>query len=195
MRFIVFERSSGHCHITLLTGRTLTDALTNFLAAEHGAQLDDLGNIVEGGVMTHPLAIIEREYKADQDHDELAVDDITAAVLSERSFEIRVLPEGALNVRYASVFTSAEPWYSAGEIATARRKFVHDFPGVEARAFFWYLRNGVLVTFFRIGGTYEDRTMEIYTRYLCPTGNERSVIQWSGSYDDLAEQMTFEFPF
>lgn len=196
MRFIVFERTAGHCHVTLLRGDTLTHALGAYLAREWKSDIDHRGWIVDDDVPIHPLELIEREYKAHPQFDELEVDQESFATLNEDSFEVRVLPDGALDVNVASVLTSAEPGYSAGEIVKARVAFARDYPNAaDARAFFWYVRGGVIVTFFTLDNGDEGRKMTVIARYLTNGSDPWAVEKWDGSYEALAEQMTFERPF
>jgi hypothetical protein len=191
MRFIIFERSHGHCHITLLSADTMAAALSGYIAEVMRHPVDTTGYAtVDGGSRLHSLEYIEREFKANTDFDELALDEKTGAIINENSFEIRVLPDDALKVNCASVFTSAEPAYTAGEIAIARAEFEGDFGNSNARAFFWYVRNGILVTFHAIGNS--SSTLNVTARYLVTRDGCR---RWSGSHDEIIEAMTFEFPY
>lgn len=195
MRFIAFQRTRGHCQVNLLTGETLTHALGAFLMRHWCTVIDDRGWIIGGDGAEHPLQFIEREIKANQEFDELAVDMETCTTLNENSFEVRLLPEIAQDVDCATVLTSAEPAYATGEIVKSRMQFVLDFPNVDARAFFWYLRDGVLATFFTLETGEDGRKLEIIARYQSPPDGPWTAARWTGTYDDLAEQMTFEFPY
>ena len=195
MRFIAFERSSGHCSIDLLNGDNLTHALGRYLASRWKLAVDDHGWIRDRAVAEHPLRFVEREIKADPENDELAVDIDTCSTINEHSFEIRVLPEGALAASCATVFTSAEPGYTSGKVMIGRMRFARDYPAVDARAFFWYLRDGVLVTFFRLDSTEEGRKLDVVARYLVGDGDPWTAAPWSGTYEELADRMTFESPY
>ena len=195
MRFLAFERTSGHCQITLLSGQSLTHALAKNLVANWEVMVDERGWIVDGDDCEHPLEFIEREIKADPDEGELAVNIDNCSVVNEHSFEVRVLPDGALDAGYANVFTTAEPGYTAGEVMRACAPFARAFPDVNAHTFFWYLRDGVLVTFYTLEVGEEGRKINIIARYLTKSDDEWSAEPWTGTFEDLAEQMTFETPF
>jgi len=190
MRFITFERTAGHCQIDLLTGETLTHALGNYLHCHWNAPIDERGWVESADGFEHPLQFIEREIKADATEDELAVDMDSCITVNEHSFEVRVLAEGALRVSCASVFTSAEPSNVSGEIVNGRMDFVRTHADFDARAFFWYVRDGLLVSFFNLTVTEEGRAFEILARYLIRNDDPWTAVPWVGSYEDLAEQMT-----
>lgn len=207
MRFLIFERTLGHCVTEFVQAPSLREALTLYAVNVFSAQVNEEGYLARNSrvkpVYVHPLEFIEAHCKATSDFDELEWDQKNDRLLNGSSWEIRLLPEQAWQAAFAEVFCSAEPRSLGEYIQLCRQPFRRQFPRSRARAFVWYLQDGPLVTFYRRKGGGE--AIEVLERYIIPWQRQKypnaytlapdMVEEWRGTYDDLLAQMKVEFPF
>lgn len=208
MRFIIFERQSGHCYIEIVQAPSLRDALTVYAQKEFDCRVSTAGDVLLGRnckseKYVHPLAFIESRCKSTAKYDELQWDDKNDMLLNGSCWEIRLLPENALASDYASVFCSASPHSIREYISLCRQTLKEKYPRSQARAFVWYLGKGPLVTFYTRRSSEEP--IEILQRYAIPWQHERypnayimlpdMVEEWNGTYEELMEQLKIEYSF
>ena len=202
--FIIFERSFGHCVTYLVQAISLKEASIKFAVREFRCKVQEDGTIIfNQHRYSHPLELIEAEYKWHARYDELQWDKKQNKLLNGSSWEIRGLPAAAWESEAAEVFCSADTFSIGSYIELCRLALRKRLPHSRARAFVWYLKDGPLVTFYR--GKFDTGPIEIVGRYLIPwqrqhypnpyTITEDMVQEWHGSFDDVLDQMHINFPF
>ncbi len=153
---------------------------------EEGAESGEDGTLLTddgyGGkrVYTHPLEGIEAEEKT------------WNGGQGWNGWEIRELHPQYWEASFAEVFCSENPYDIADYIARCRPLLHQKYPRSRARAFVWYLQAGPLVTFYRPAS--RRRPVRILGRYLLPWQEWPHAREWSGTYDDLLEQMVIAYP-
>lgn len=171
--FLIFERGA-HSVVHFVRAATITEAIRSYLAEQNSEivfQSD--GSLLEGKTRyEHLLAYVEAHYKV---YDE---------------WQIRELPEWAWLDAVAEVFCGESADGPLSIIDDCRPRFESRFPGVRARAFLWYLREGTLVTFYRK----RANRLTILQRYLWNwDGHTLTVEEWHGGYEEITKAL-FLFP-
>ena len=181
--YIFFQRTDGHCATWLLRATTLHDALILYARKEAGiiVRPEDgcfLVNDGFGGKLVYPhiLAVIEGEDKVHAD------------------LEFKHLQWQHIDAEYAEVFCSAHPYEVEQYIAFCRPMFRQRYPRSRASAFSWYLKDGPLVTFYRRPRRDRAGQIEVLGRYLLRWNDWPEPVEWTGSYDDILDQMNVEYP-
>jgi hypothetical protein len=187
--FIIFQRTDGHCATWLMRAATLREALLKYALEEFmGAELQEDGSIaVEDGyggksLYEHPLAAIESEAKTFN------------GGCGWNGWEIRELQEQHWQAGFAEVFCSENPFDVQDYIELCRPLLRQRHPRSRARAFVWYLNDGPLVTFYRPTRPKRRWPIEILGRYQLPWATYPQVHEWSGTYEDILEQMFTLYP-
>lgn len=170
--YVIFERGSAHPMVYLSRAPSATEAVAAYLQQE----IDWLEVRPDGSVRCqggedypHVLAAIEAECKRFGE------------------WQIRVLPEGAEQAPLTEAFCGEDPSDVEYHLQRCRPLLRQTHPRSRAPGFIWYLRNGVMVVFFkktRRGG------MEVLARFVrrrdWPGLEYRP---WSGTYEDLIEDL------
>ena len=99
-------------------------------------------------------------------------------------WQIREVREGAFERPCEEIFCGEHPHDVADYVEWARARLRKEVPRVRVRAFVWYLRSGVLVTFYRQPNVFR---IEVVRRYLVKGRHE--VEPWEGTYADLMDQL------
>ena len=186
--FIIFQRTDGHCATWLLRAATLREALLKYALDELGAEPQEDGCLAVhdgyGGktFYEHPLACIESEEKTFN------------GGIGWNGWEIRELQEQHWQAGFAEVFCSENPFDVEGYIELCRPLLRQRYPRSRARAFVWYLKDGPLVTFYRRIRPKRRWPVEILGRYRLPRSEYPQVREWSGTYEDILEQMNTLYP-
>ena len=182
--FIIFRRTQGHCANWLVRAASLREALTRY-ALEEFATVGENGTLVvdngDGGpiVYEHPLAYIED------------IEKVREGSRDWNGWEIRELRPQHWEADYAEVFCSENPADVEDHIERCRPLLPKtDRP---SQAFVWYLKDGPLVTFYRRPRKHRH-PIDIVGRYLIPWRDWPQAREWSGTYDDILEQMKIEYP-
>jgi phage tail protein X len=204
-RYIIYERDINHTHISMACGNDLREALLNYLTEVHEVRTDQSGMIDWFGTLyKHPLEYIEANLKFNPHLDEIQVQSPSGVILNPNTFEIRYLRGADLDTPASSVFTSADAFSLSGRYNKCRTIFSSIYPDSHASAFFWFLKDGILISFAEPN---TDNNMPPYTvlvRYLCLWNNKAfsntsvpnrvMVENWEGSFNDLEEQMLLGRP-
>jgi hypothetical protein len=185
--FIVFRRTDNHCATWLIRANSLRDALIRFALEECAeAELQDDGHIaVSNGYgdkiqYDHPLACIENEEK------------IYNGGESWNGWEIKLLQEKHWIVEFTEVFCSENPFDVENYIELCRPLHRQRYPRSRARGFVWYLKEGPLVTFYRLIKRRHCWPAEVLDRYLISWQEYPKAYLWNGTYEDILEQMKVE---
>ena len=185
--YIIFQHTDNHCATYLVRAASLRDALTRYALEQYaGAERREDGSIaVDDGyggttLYAHPLACIEGEEKTHN------------GGLSWNGWEIRELQEAHWAAGFAEVFCSENPFEVAEHIEWCRPVLRQCYPRSRARGFVWYLKEGPLVTFYR--PQKRDRPIKILARYFLPRQTFPHPQEWTGTYDDILEQMATDYP-
>jgi len=181
--FIIFRRTSGHCVTWLMRAPSLREALIKYALKEcSGAELREDGSIaVDDGysgrtIYTHPLACIEGEMKTWSGDD-------------WHGWEVRQLQQEHWDADFAEVFCSENPFDLALYIELSRPLLRQRHPRSRARAFVWYLTDGILVTFYRHARKGRRWPVELLGRYHLPGQKWPEAVEWHGSYEDILEKI------
>lgn len=172
-RYLIYFRGrngnfGGHAVVHLVEASTPTDALWRYLwrAVDSDIVRRPDGSIEEAGIVyAHPLDLIEAGFKR------------------YGEWQMRLLLEPTPEEPCAEAFCGEDADNVADVIAECRRKF-----GTKrAKAFVWYLREGMLVTFYRKGKPYRIKVLE---RYLCSyAGGKITIKPWKGDHKDLMDAL------
>jgi hypothetical protein len=192
--FIVFSGGhGGHSVIHFVAAPDLLTAVKHFILWSDGGTAqspDDPGNTAMSTNWTtihpdnsvecvtdapktiiypHPLAFIEAMYKP---HEE---------------WQIRELPDRVWTDPVAEVFCGENAGDVEVYIDECRPLLRNQYPRSRAKAFIWYVKDGVIVTFFKRAGWYQ---IDVLARYLIPFGSPPGNAQpWSGTYDELLDML------
>ncbi len=178
--FVVF---AAHAHPTvwLINAETLLIALSNFIKECYGPNLtcQDGKWIVPNGyggknVYVHLIQYLENEVK------------------SEYTWHISEITDDHWNAPIAEALVAENPWEVKDHIeraSTARRQTQL---GRKQHAFIWYLQDGPLVTFYERNRKRSEHPIKITERFLLPRATWPQVIKWTGTYNDIAEQLSVE---
>ena len=134
-------------------------------------------------VYTHPLECIEAEEK------------IWHGGEGWNGGEIKELTDAHWDASYLEVFCSENPFDVESYIQICQPLLRAHYPRSRARGFVWYLKDGPLVTFYRRKNRARRWPIEILVRYLLPWKDWPQAQEWTGSLDDILEQLKVEvFP-
>jgi hypothetical protein len=179
--YLIFSRpGEGHSVVHLVRAHTPLEAIQQLMREDD----DTLVFASDGSIVMpygrkriyypHPLAYIEANEK----------------VWGE--WQIRELPEHVWGADYEEIFCGENSddieWY----LDYCRPVLRREFPRSRAPGFVWYLRHGVLVTFYRRSRPFEIQELG---RYLIPKIVRRGmregshVSAWTGGYSDLLDQL------
>lgn len=168
MHYLIFDRYA-HSVVTFVRAEGVAEAMVSYIA-------NDDPSFNSGDDPTeHPLAYIESVYK------------------TTREWQIRALPEWAWQDAFVEAFCGEEVAGGPSEVIDdCRTVFARDFPRRRARAFVWYLRSGILVTFYQKG---RRSRIDVLRRYLWSLEGDGHVIQaWNGDYDEIIDALRLEPP-
>jgi len=182
--YIIFRRTDNHCATWLVRAPSLRDAMLQYTVSWAGsAKLRDDGRLAvndgEGGqvIFEHPLACIEAGEK------------IWNGGKGWNGWEIRQLQPQHWEAAFAEVFCSENPYDVEEHIECCRPLLRQSYPRSRARAFLWYLKDGPLVTFYRPVRRGRRWPIKVLGRYLLPWKEWPQAQEWTGTYDDILEQM------
>jgi hypothetical protein len=182
--FICFQRTSGHCANWLIRAPSLREALIKYALKEcSGAELREDGSIsVDDGyggktLYPHPLACIESEVK------------VPCGGEDWHGWEIRQLQQAHWDADFTEIFCSENPYDLENYIELCRPLLRQRYPRSRAKAFVWYLNDGILVTFYRPIRKGRPLPIEVLGRYQLTSQKWPEAVEWHGSYDDILEQM------
>ena len=183
--YMIFRRTDGHCANWMVRAASVRDAMQQF-ALDQCADLREDGTLVSqdgyGGqiVYEHPLACIEGQEK------------IWTGGEDWNGWEIRGLREEWWQQSFAEVFCSENPGDVQDYIELCRPLLRLIYPRSRARAFVWYLEDGPLVTFYRSARPRRRWPIEILARYHIAWEQYPKPQLWTGTYDDISEQMLID---
>jgi hypothetical protein len=175
--FVVFSGGrGGHSVIHFVAANDLLSAIKQIIGYEDSdvvfnpdGTVTMLSDAPRPVVYPHPLAYIEASDKA------------------SREWQIRELPERVWTDAVAEVFCGENALDVEVYIEECRPLLRKQHPRSRAKAFIWYVKEGVIVTFFKCKGWYQ---IEVLARYLIPFGLPPGHAQpWSGTYDDLLDML------
>lgn len=186
--YIIFKRTDGHCYTWLARARSLRDVMEKYALEQcPSAELREDGCLLVddgyGGqiLYEHPLACIEAEEKTYN------------GGLSWNGWEVRQLQPQHWEAEFADVFCSENPYDVEFHIENCRPLLRQKYPRSRARAFVWYLKDGALVTFYRRANRRRRWPIEVLGRYHLPWQNWPQAREWTGTYDDILDQMQIAF--
>jgi hypothetical protein len=172
--FLIFDHVTAHPVVYLACARTPDDAVRTFIQEMDG----DVTFETDGGVRVryerterrylHVLAYIEAFYKQ---HGE---------------WQIRELPSGSGPAGLTEAFCGENASDVAYHLAECRKLLRRDVPRSRAPGFLWYLRDGVVVTFYRKAGPWR---IEILKRYVRRWEGAGEYEPWTGSHAELMDQL------
>jgi hypothetical protein len=188
--YIIFRRTDGHCATWLVRAASLREAMLQYTldwCAGSEALLDDRRLAVDDGdggqvIYEHPLACIEAREKTHW------------SGWDWNGWEIKQLQPQHWEAAFAEVFCSENPNDVKEYIECCRPLLRQKYPRSRARAFIWYLKEGPLVTFYRPARRGRRWPVKILGRYLLPWKEWPQAQEWTGTYDDILEQMATEYP-
>lgn len=170
---IYYGGGQGHGHNVafLACAETPLAAIHTYLQSEDGATVTDEGEIlvdVEGVQRRYPhaLAFIETAYRP------------------WREWLIREIPERA----WSQPLTEVMCGEAEGDVDEDIRKCRDLFPDEKHRsawAFAWYLRDGMLVTFYEMT---DDGEIQVIIRFI-RRWVDGAFRPWRGSYEELLDQL------
>jgi hypothetical protein len=164
----------GHAATFFVRAPTPLDAIKRFIKEED----DTLTFSADGSVVApsgrkpihypHPLAYIEACYKTDGE------------------WWIDELPEWVWESDYQEVFCGENASDIQDYLDRCRPALRRDLPRSRAHGFVWYLRSGVLVTFYRQRQPFQ---IEVLGRYLIRISAGLPISPWKGNYNDLLDDL------
>lgn len=178
--YVIFFRTYAHCAMFFVHAASLVEAMVIYSIQYKGVELLENGSLKSGDgwggdvIYSHTLECIESEERADG--------------WNGNSWEIQELKDTDWNTPFAEAFWSNDPDDIKTWIEMARPIFRAAFPKSRAKAFVWYLKEGILVTFHRRKSPTRRWPIEIMARYLLPWKDKDRVQPWHGTYDDILAQ-------
>ncbi len=172
---------AAHAHPTvwLIHAETLTAALVAYIEDSWGPNLsyhEGKWGVPDGwggqSVYGHPLECLEDTEKYDC------------------TWNITELTKNHGNAPVAEAMAADNPWEIAEYVKVASEARPHPQPGRKPRTFVWYLRDGPLVTFYERNRKKKGHRIKIIARVLIPWATWPQVMEWTGTYDDIVEQLS-----
>jgi hypothetical protein len=184
--YIIFHRTDGHCATWLVSAPSLKDAMIQYTLDQYAdAELHEDGRFAldYGGRVfyDHPLACIEEEKAWNGGQ-------------GWNGWEIRQLQPAHWEAACAEVFCSEDPDEVKEHIECCRPLLRQKHPRSRAKGFVWYLKEGPLVTFYRPARRGCRWPIKISGRYLLPWKEWPQAQEWTGTYDDILDQMKTASP-
>ena len=167
-RYLIYESGYSHAVVHLVDAPNPTEALWRYLwmavDADIVRQAD--GSLEDDGIRyAHPLDFIEAGFKRYGD------------------WQMRLLLEPTAEESCTEVFCGDDAESVDYVIAECRRKFGKK----RAKAFVWYIDEGMLVTFYRKSKPYRIKVLK---RYLYNyEGGKRTIKVWKGNYESLMDSL------
>lgn len=172
-RYMIFFKGhkgnyGGHAVVHLVEAPTRVDALYRLIESAYDMNVTrypDGSLQVDGIAYAHPLAYIEASFKR------------------YGEWQMRLVREPTQEEPCKEVFCGEDAGSVDALIAECRRKFGKK----RAKAFVWYLRQGVLVTFYRAG---KPLRIKIRKRYLCGYDYSKWIVKpWKGDYTEILDTL------
>jgi hypothetical protein len=177
--YLIFDRPvDSHTYLMLVRGENVEAAIRRYLREESRDVLFLHDGSVEfeyrEKVMSYPhvMAYIEAVYKC------------------RGEWQIRELADDVWARDYEeSLFVGENPHDIKAYIRAALPYFHKQHSLTRPRAFVWYLVSGPLVTFYRRAGHFR---IDVLARYVVRSPSRQELIEWSGSYAELLEQLLLQ---
>jgi hypothetical protein len=164
----------GHAATFFVRAPTPLDAIKRFMEEEDGTLIFS----ADGSVVApygrnpirylHPLAYIEACHK------------------TRGEWSIDELPDWVWEADYQEVFCGENTSDIEAYLDRCRPVLRQEVPRSRAPGFVWYLRSGVLVTFYRPHRPFQ---IEVLGRYLIEVSAGLPISPWKGDYDGLLEDL------
>lgn len=173
-RFLIYTRHGPHPIVCLASAAEPEQALRAYIRQQHPDATLEAGGAVwfrDGRSeyrFPHPLAYVEAVEKASHE------------------WQLREVPEAAFGAELAEVFCGEDADNVEAHLLTCRALLRQEFPRSRAPGFVWYLRDGVLVTFYRRRALWR---IEVLLRYLRRWAGSGEYVPWTGSYPDLLDDL------
>ena len=176
MKYYIVTSTGGHPELDLILAETLQEALRQY-AVHWLASVDSDGSL-------YVVSNMRKDIKYSHD--------LEAIEFSEKIYDnewtISKLDDDAFSTDIQCVYRGI-PQAEKEKYVKLCRKSVGKTTRLFRKAFLWYLRSGVLVTFFRTRSYAMVFPNNLMQRYLVEPGDPPVVREWSGSYDDILQDM------
>jgi hypothetical protein len=174
--YLIFTRQPhSHSVVFLIRALSVKEAIGHYLRKQvnDSIVLNADGSVHEGhSHYPHVLSYIEAHEK------------ITG------EWQIRQMPEWVWQTQVVEAFCGESEDGPAEVIKECHPHLKQAFPGSRAKAFVWYLNQGVLVTFYRKADAFQ---IEILVRYLCQwDGVQTTIEEWRGDYEEVIASLFLE---
>jgi hypothetical protein len=178
--YLIFTRQPrSHSVVFLIRASSVNEAIWHYIHK----QLSDSTILNEDGSV--------QEYRTHYPH-VLAYIEANEKITGE--WQIRKMPEWVWEKQVIEAFCGESEDGHAEVIKACRPHLTRAFPGSRAKAFVWFLKQGVLVTFYRKTDAFQ---IEILARYLWQWDVEQTIPkatieEWAGGYDEIIASLLLE---